>query len=244
MMLRLLALTPAVFATPALSQSYDRPDLVRGLCRPDGCDEFTILSAERLRTTDKGALLKTRIKGFHASYAGRKPLGEENGYVHCSSTKPAIMAEQNGRVAAFYLAPFATEESRESVRRNATFHALYFAICHGPEAGRSAVRDLAGVARSHGYRVALTRSRLASLNRAEDVLRPDEQRAIEERRPERPPVQAIRTERPIDREPSRRAPPALVVEEDKGLMSGPRRLTNRAFDALDEFGNALLGRRP
>jgi hypothetical protein len=30
---------------------------------------------------------------------------------------------------------------------------------------------------------------------------------------------------------------------DDGLMSGARRLTNRAFDALDEVGGWLNGRR-
>ena len=104
------------------------------------------------------------------------------------------------------------------------------------------VRNLSGVAQKHGYHVALTRSKLATLARAEDVMAPGEQPATEERRPESPPVQAMRTERPVYREPSRRAPPAPVVEEDKGLMAGPRRLTNRAFDALDEFGDSLLGR--
>ena len=34
-----------------------------------------------------------------------------------------------------------------------------------------------------------------------------------------------------------------VVEGDEGLLSGPRRLTNRTFDALDEVGNWVLGRR-
>jgi hypothetical protein len=33
------------------------------------------------------------------------------------------------------------------------------------------------------------------------------------------------------------------VEGEEGLLSGPRRLTNRAFDALDEVGNWVLGRR-
>ena len=40
-------------------------------------------------------------------------------------------------------------------------------------------------------------------------------------------------------------PPRLQpdVVEGEGLLSGPRRLTNRAFDALDEVGNWVLGRR-
>src|SRR5918998_3672665 len=169
---QLLALVPVLLATSAVAQGYNRDDIVRGLCRPDGCDEFTILSAERLQTTDEGVLFKTRVKTFHASYGGRKELGLENGYVYCSHTKPAIMAEHNGKAMAFYLAPFATEESRESVRRNANFHALYFTICHGKEAGKAAVHGLSAVARSEGYRVALAQSKLVTLNRAEDVITP------------------------------------------------------------------------
>ena len=41
-------------------------------------------------------------------------------------------------------------------------------------------------------------------------------------------------------------PPRLQpdgVEGEEGLLAGPRRLTNRAFDALDEVGNWVLGRR-
>ena len=72
-----------------------------------------------------------------------------------------------------------------------------------------------------------------------------------ERPPERPPVEAphpplktVRQERPpTNREPPKPAPPR-VVEKDEGLLSGPRRLTNRAFDALDEMGEWVLGRRP
>jgi hypothetical protein len=33
------------------------------------------------------------------------------------------------------------------------------------------------------------------------------------------------------------------VDGEEGLLSGPRRLTNRAFDALDEVGDWVLGRR-
>ena len=62
--------------------------------------------------------------------------------MYCSRTKPAIVAEKNGRTMAFYLAPFSTNESRETIRQNANFHALYFSICHGMEAGRAAVRNL------------------------------------------------------------------------------------------------------
>ena len=34
-----------------------------------------------------------------------------------------------------------------------------------------------------------------------------------------------------------------AVDQDEGLLAGPRRLTNRAFDALDEMGDWVLGRR-
>ena len=180
------ALGLAVSAASALAQDYNRQDLVRGLCQKDGCDEFTILAADRIRTTGDGTLFKTRLKTFHASHAGRQERGQENGYVFCSPARPAIMAEQNGQTMAYFLAPFATHESRESVRQNANFHALYFAICHGQEAGKAAVHNLAGVAQRHGYRVALAQSKLVPLTRAEDVLTmangPSERGTVDARR--------------------------------------------------------------
>src|SRR5205085_12610211 len=151
---RLVALA-LVLTGPAAAQDYNQSDIVRGLCQKDGCDEFRVLSAEPVTSTDEGRLLRTRIQTFHASYRGRANQKEENGYVYCSPTRPAIMAEQNWQTMAFFLALFATQESRESVRQNANFHALYFAICHGREAGKAAVHNLAGVAQSLGYRVAL-----------------------------------------------------------------------------------------
>src|SRR3954447_21998398 len=166
----LVALALALSATSALAQDYDRQDLVRGLCQKDGCDEFTILAADRIKTIEDGTLFKTRLQTFHASYGGRQERGQETGYVYCSRTRPAIMAEQSGQPMAFYLPPFATQEGRESVRKTANFHALYFAICHGREAGKAAVHNLAGVAQSQGYRVALAQSKLIPLKRAEDVL--------------------------------------------------------------------------
>src|SRR3954454_23026560 len=191
-------------AASALAQDYNRQDLVRGLCQKDGCDEFAILAADRIKTIEDGTLFRTRLQTFHASYGGRRDQGQENGYVFCSPTRPAIMAEQSGQTMAFYLAPFATQESRESVRKNANFHALYFAICHGREAGKAAVHNLAGVAQSHGYRVALTQSKLVPLKRAEDVLTmangPRERAPIEVRRDERqkrPPLETM----PRDRAP-------------------------------------------
>lgn len=256
-----LAALALLLSTPALAQDYNRPGIVRGLCQKDGCDEFTILAADRIKTTEEGQLFKTRLKTFHASHAGRQDRGEENGYVYCSPTRPAIMAEQNGQTVAFFLAPFATQESRESVRKNANFHALYFTICHGREAGKAAVHNLAGVAQSHGYRVALAQSKFLPLKQAEDVLtmadgsrervpveaRYDERRerpAVEPRREDLlqlRPAEALRRERPVDREPPRPAPSRVVEREDEGLLSGARRLTNRAFDALDEMSGWVLG---
>src|SRR5215212_5068580 len=216
----LIALALALSATSALAQDYDRQDLVRGLCQKDGCDEFTILAADRIKMIEDGTLFKTRLQTFHASYGGRQERGQETGYVFCSPTRPAIMAEQSGQTMAFYLAPFATQESRESVRKNANFHALYFAICHGREAGKAAVHNLAGVAQSHGYRVALVQSKLVPLKQAEDVLTmangPSERAPVDaglnerlqrapaeaqwEGRPQRPPVDRMVQDRPVRHE--------------------------------------------
>jgi hypothetical protein len=257
-MLRPLVALALVLATPALAQTYDHPDIIRGLCRPDGCDEFAILAASPVAKGGEGTLMQTRVKTFHASSSGRRELSAENGYVYCSRTKPAIVAEKNGRTMAFYLAPFATRESRETIRQNANFHALYFSICHGMEAGRAAVQNLPGVAQELGYRVALPQSKSVALNRVEDILLPENRRSAEARHDMRPlppanmpPAVSQRdwaVEEPVDgfgkyheAMPSRQQP--YVVEREEGLLAGPRRLTNRAFDALDEMGDWMLGRR-
>jgi len=255
----------ALATGPALAQDYNRQDIVRGLCQQDGCDEFTVLAADRLKATDGGTLLRTRIQGFHASHAGRQERRQEDGYVYCSPTRPAIMAEDNGQTIAFFLAPFATQESRESVRKNANFHALYFAICHGREAGKAAVNNLAGVAQSFGYRVALAQSRLVPLKRADDVITmagdPSGQAPVQARLgeppPERAPVEGLRERRrepprvppdetvrrdPPARYEQRQAPARVVEGQDEGLLAGARRLTNRAFDVLDEMGDWVAGR--
>jgi len=113
-MLRPLIVLALMLAIPAFAQSYDRTDLIRGLCRPDGCDEFAILVASPLTKGGEGTLMQIRLKTFHASSSGRRELNEENGYVYCSQTKPAIIAAKNGRTMAFDLAPFATHESRSA----------------------------------------------------------------------------------------------------------------------------------
>src|SRR3954463_13077303 len=114
-LIRIAALALALTG-PAAAQDYNQPDIVRGLCQKDGqkdgCDEFRVLSAEPVTSTDEGRLLRTRIQTFHASSRGRANQNEENGYVFCPPPRPAIMAEQNGQTMAFFLAPFATQESR------------------------------------------------------------------------------------------------------------------------------------
>jgi hypothetical protein len=257
-MLRSLVALALVLATPALARTYDRAEIIRGLCRPDGCDEFAILAASPLTKGGEGTLLETRVKTFHTSSAGHRELSEENGYVYCSKIKPAIVAEKNGRTMAFYLAPFATKESREIIRQNANFHALYFSICHGMQAGRAAVQNLPGIARELGYRVALPQSQYVALNRVEDILPPESRRSAEARNEIRPappvgmPPAAARREWAVDgpanefseyRGAMPPRPQPYIVERDEGLLAGPRRLTNRAFDALDEMGEWILGRR-
>jgi hypothetical protein len=167
------------------------------------------------------------------------------------------VAEKNGRTMAFYLAPFSTRESRETIRQNANFHALYFSICHGMEAGRAAVRNLSGVAQELGYRVALPQSQYVALSQVEDILPRENRRSAEARNDTRPvpslsppPAVAQRdwaVDEPADEfgayyETMPVYPQPYGVEREEGLLAGPRRLTNRAFDALDEMGDWVLGR--
>jgi hypothetical protein len=96
-MLRTLVALALVLATPAFAQTYDRPEIIRGVCRPDVCDEFAVLAASPLIKGGEGTLVQTRVKTFHASSVGRRELSEENGYIYCSCTKPAVAAEKGGR---------------------------------------------------------------------------------------------------------------------------------------------------
>jgi hypothetical protein len=193
------------------------------------------------------------VRTFHASSAGRQERGEQDGYVYCSRTRPALMAEREGRTMAFYLAPSATAESRERIRQNASFHALYFSLCHGIEAGRAAAHNPSGVAQSLGYSVALAQAKLQPLARAEDILALSSRRSadagLDRGREER--LEPLVPPRPISPIPSRSVeagpvPPQSArpnpVQEEARIMAGPRQLTNRMFDALDEVGNWVLGR--
>jgi hypothetical protein len=70
---------------------------------------------------------------------------------------------------------------------------------------------------------------------------PEDARRYE--RLDRAPDEAMRRERPEYRELRRQAPPRVVEEDrgDEGLLSGARRLTNRAFDALEEMSGWVTG---
>lgn len=160
------ALLALVAISPAMAQNGGRADIIRGLCRQDGCDEFAIVSKDPMAESDHGILFRTRVRTFLANAQGRADQGEENGYVFCSATVPAILSEQGGQTVAFLLAPYAQREARE----NTNFYALYFAMCHGTEAGRSAARDWRGVAGSLNYNVPLPRSRTMTLAAPQDIL--------------------------------------------------------------------------
>ncbi|WP_132255700.1 hypothetical protein [Methylobacterium segetis] len=186
-------------------QEYNRADLVRGLCQPDGCDEFAILAVETVRTDPEGTLKRTRFKTFHASPSGREPRTEETGYVYCSPTRPALVAEKQGRTVGILLAPFATQDSRETVRRYANVAATYFAVCHGLESGRAAARDLAGTAGALGYRVAAPQTETIDLRRPEDIAGPA-------RPPSAAPADAQAAKAPPGRIPAPRAAPGEEPE--------------------------------
>jgi hypothetical protein len=126
-MLMLLSVFAFLISGPAFAQSYERADIVRGLCRKDGCDEFSIIDKQPISRTDQGTLYRTRVKTYHASNRGRVEQGEETEYVFCSPVTPAILSEDAGRNIAFLLAPEAPKEPRE----NTNFYALYFGLCHG-----------------------------------------------------------------------------------------------------------------
>jgi hypothetical protein len=165
-MLKLLSILTLLVSGPAFAQSYERADIVRGLCRKDGCDEFSILDKQPISRTDRGILYRTQVKTYHASNRGRVEQAEEAGYVFCSPVNPAILSEDAGQSVAFLLAPEAPKEPRE----NTNFYALYFGLCHGVESGRMAARDWSGVAASLGYTVPRVQSRTVTLKRPEEVI--------------------------------------------------------------------------
>jgi hypothetical protein len=170
-MLRCVSLAAALLVTGAASaQDLGGNAIVRGLCQKDGCDEFAILDRQPVADGRDGKLYRTRVRTYHASSRGRADGGEENGFVYCSPTRPAIINAPAGQPpTAFLLAP--DEQAPGYVQRNTTnFYTLYFALCHGQEAGRAAARDREGTARSLGYRVLLKQARTVTLKQVEDIL--------------------------------------------------------------------------
>ena len=51
------------------------------------------------------------------------------------------------------------------------YYALYFAICHGLEAGRAAAKNKIAVAKQLGYQVSLDALRSINLSSPEDIVR-------------------------------------------------------------------------
>jgi hypothetical protein len=132
-----------LLSTLALAQGYDRQDVVRGLCKKDGCDEFVIGDKSEVSKGSDGTLYRTRVRTYHASNKGRIDGGEESGFVYCSLSRPAIISAEEGQPpVAIFLAP--DDQSPAHVQRQSTnFYALYFAFCHGIEAGKLAAQDRA-----------------------------------------------------------------------------------------------------
>ena len=167
--MRSLAAVLLLVAAPAFAQDQGRPDIVRGLCQKDGCDEFSILKVDRVRGDEEGTLFRTRIRTYHSSNQGRAEKGVDTGYVFCSPTKPTILAESDGKIAGFQIATAPSQESRETIRQQSNFYAIYFTICHGPEAGRAAVQDMEGVARQFGSRSPLAKSVMVTFANPDEV---------------------------------------------------------------------------
>ncbi len=195
--MRSLAAVLLLVAAPAVAQDQGRPDIVRGLCQKDGCDEFSILKVDRVRGDEEGTLFRTRIRTYHSSNQGRAEKGVDTGYVFCSPTKPTILAESDGKIAGFQIATAPSQESRETIRQQSNFYAIYFTICHGPEAGRAAVQDMEGVARQFGYRSPLAKSVMVTFANPDEVF----SRAVRNAEREVGQDRAVRNpERDIDRD--------------------------------------------
>src|SRR3982751_1346979 len=81
---RVAAAVTILMCASANAQISSRSEIVRGLCRQNGCDEFSIVGKQPVVEADHGILFRTRVRTFLASSQGRKDLGEEEGYVFCS----------------------------------------------------------------------------------------------------------------------------------------------------------------
>ncbi len=162
----------AAIATTRAVGAQASPEIVRGLCQKDGCAEFVVEQREPVGKGPDGALFRTRVRTFHVDHVARREGGVEDGYVYCSRSRPAVISSVPGRpVSALFIAPFEPKPGW-ALRSTANFYSLYFAICEGPDAGRRAAEDRAGLARSLGYSTTLTEPRTATLSKPEDVMSP------------------------------------------------------------------------
>jgi hypothetical protein len=84
-----------------------------------------------------------------------------------SANPGALIAEFEGKYVAFYLAPV----SREREPRDLVDHyAIYFAVCHGLDAGKRAAKDKVAVGLSLGYAEGLAQTRSQNFDRVEQFL--------------------------------------------------------------------------
>jgi len=184
-----LAATALFLAAPALAHAYGPDYVVRGLCKPDGCQDFAVLEATPIATGEDGTLRQTRIQTIRSTPGGRTNLRVEDGWVYCSRTRPAIIARSQGETRAYLLAPTAAQTT-ETIRQEASQHAVYFGACHGVEFGNDAAKDPEGVASDLGYEVSLLQPQQVSLAKPDDILSPHEgsqarARRVESARPSR-----------------------------------------------------------
>jgi hypothetical protein len=119
---------------------------------------------------------------------------------------------------------------------------MYFALCHGTESGRSAVRDLQGTAERLGYRSNLPRSTLVTLSGPEAVFggatgeplaRQPGPTAEAPAAPAQPPAQASRPQPGPDQREARPAAPRYQEHPDDGGRRYAERRYERRFGEPD-----------
>ncbi|MDT7713605.1 MAG: hypothetical protein QOG46_2458 [Pseudonocardiales bacterium] len=135
-MLRCVSLSAALLVTAAASaQDRSGDAIVRGLCHKDGCDEFAIIDRQPIADGRDGKLYRTRVRTYHASSSGRAGGGEENGFVYCSATRPAIINAPEGQPpTAFLLAP--DEQAPGSATPPISTHSISRSVTARRPAGR------------------------------------------------------------------------------------------------------------
>lgn len=166
-MIKLIFAATLLAAYSAQAQE-GRQNVIRALCHKDGCDEFTVRNIEPGGDVGDGQLFSFWLHAYKASRSGRADMGEQRGYAYCSRTRPALINQRDNQVGAVLLAPF-SRERRDQIRLNANYSAIYFTVCHGPDAGKQASVGVAGVARQYGYNVRRDAFRLTQLKSPEDA---------------------------------------------------------------------------